>query len=82
MHINPLVKTLTLLSMGILLSGCSILGGSDRKEKLAYVERPAEQIYTEGYERMERNDWNRAKLFFQKSSGSILSRNGPAGPCS
>lgn len=47
------------------LSACSIFGGN-RKEKLAYVERPAETIYNEGFDRMERQDWDRAKLFFEE----------------
>jgi len=49
------------------LSACSTLGiGGDKKEKLAYVERPAESIYNQGFNRMERQDWDRAKLFFQE----------------
>ncbi len=47
------------------VTGCSTLTG-DRKEKLAYVERPAEVIYNEGMDRMERRDWDKAKLYFQE----------------
>ncbi len=65
MAINP-IKSLTLgvLSLAI-LGGCSILGGN-QKEKLAYVERPAEIIYNEGLDRMDRADWDRAILFFEE----------------
>ncbi|MBC6402531.1 MAG: outer membrane protein assembly factor BamD [Hyphomonadaceae bacterium] len=47
------------------LSACSILGGN-RKEELAYVERPAEVIYNQGVDRMNRKDWERAILYFQE----------------
>lgn len=30
------------------------------------MERPAENIYSEGVDRMDRKDWERAKLFFQE----------------
>lgn len=49
----------------VVLSACSSLGGN-KKEKLAYIERPAETIYNQGFERMELRDWDRAKLFFQE----------------
>jgi len=47
------------------MSACSVFGGN-KKETLAYVERPAELIYNEGFEEMEQRDWDRAKLFFQE----------------
>ena len=40
--------------------------GGDKKEKLAYIERPAELIYNEGFNQMEKRDFDRAKLFFQE----------------
>lgn len=52
--------------IGVTLSACSILGGNDQKEKLAYVERPAELIYNQALDRIERNDWQRANLLFQE----------------
>jgi len=33
---------------------------------LAYVERPAELIYNEGFDEVEEGDWARAKLFFEE----------------
>ena len=49
------------------MSACSSLGlGGNKKAKLAYIERPAEQIYNQGFKRIEKNDWDRAKLFFQE----------------
>jgi len=71
MAVKSVFKTNTIsilaLSLSIGLSACSTLGiGGDKKEKLAYVERPAELIYNQGFERMERQDWDRAKLFFQE----------------
>jgi outer membrane protein assembly factor BamD len=39
---------------------------SNKKEKLAYVERPAELIYNQALDKMEKNNWADAKLFFQE----------------
>lgn len=44
------------------LSACS----SNKKEKLAYVERPAELIYNQAVTEMDRGDWADAKLLFQE----------------
>jgi len=56
-----------IITISLTLSACSSFGlGGNKKEKLAYIERPAEQIYNQGFERIERNDWDRAKLFFQE----------------
>lgn len=49
----------------VVVSGCGSLGGK-KKEKLAYVERPAELIYTQALDQMNRNDWGDAKLLFQE----------------
>ena len=46
----------------LMLSACS----SNRKEKLAYVERPAELIYNQAVGQMDINDWGDAKLLFQE----------------
>ena len=62
-------RTLTALTLGLaaFLSGCSTLGiGGDVKETLAYVERPAETIYTEAINTLDRRDWERAKLLFEE----------------
>jgi outer membrane protein assembly factor BamD len=53
-------------AVGFTLSACSVLGGNDAKERLAYVERPAELIYNQALDRVERNDWERANLLFQE----------------
>ena len=58
-------QTALLVSLAITMSACSTFGGG-KKEKLAYVERPAEQIYRQGHEEMEQGDWDRAKLFFNE----------------
>jgi len=47
------------------ITACGSLGGS-KKEKLAYVERPAELIYNQALDQMDRNDWGDAKLLFQE----------------
>ena len=67
MPVKSLFKTTALATLAISLTACSTLGiGDDKNEKLAYVERPAETIYNQGFDRMERQDWDRAKLFFQE----------------
>ena len=53
-------------TLALIVSACSLLGGNDAKEKLAYIERPAELIYNQAFERIERNDWTRANLLFQE----------------
>jgi len=40
-------KSAFLVSLAVTMSACSTLG-ANKKEKLAYVERPAEQIYRQG----------------------------------
>lgn len=62
---NSLLRTATALTLLIGLSACSTLS-SKQKQKLAYVERPAEVIYLEGVDRMDIRDWDRAKLYFQE----------------
>lgn len=58
-------KAALLVTLALTMSACSTFG-SNKKEKLAYVERPAEQIYRQGYDQMEEGDWDRAKLFFNE----------------
>jgi len=53
------------VAASLFLTACSTFGG-DRKERLAYVERPAELIYNEGFDEVEEGDWARAKLFFEE----------------
>lgn len=53
-------------AMVLVISGCSVLGGTEKKERLAYIERPAELIYNQALDRIEKNDWDRAKLLFQE----------------
>lgn len=61
------VMRVTLIgAFALTLSACAGLGGKDAKEKLAYVERPAELIYNQAFDRIEKGDWKRANLFFQE----------------
>ncbi|MGB0906317.1 MAG: outer membrane protein assembly factor BamD [Maricaulaceae bacterium] len=62
---NISTKLTLMTGMAILLTGCASFGGGS-KEKLAYVERPAEQIYNGGFDSMEKRDWEKAKLYFQE----------------
>jgi len=40
--------------------------GTSKKERLAYVERPAELIYNQAVDEMDKRDWADAKLLFQE----------------
>ena len=48
------------------LTACSTFGGKDKKEALAYIERPAETIYNEGFEKLEERQWADAVLLFDE----------------
>ena len=63
MHV---VKSFSVLALSVLMAGCSILGGGSKKEKLAYVERPAELIYNQAFEQLENRDWDEAKALFEE----------------
>ena len=56
------ILSVLLLASLALTAGC----GSKGKKKLAYVERPAEKIYLQGYDRLQRKDWARAVLLFDE----------------
>ena len=61
-----LTTSLTVVA-ALSLSACSLLGGgNDRRERLAYVERPAEQLYNQAADRMEARDFDQAKLLFEE----------------
>jgi len=51
--------------IGLVLSGCSTFGRK-QKAKLAYVERPAETLYTNALERLDAKRWDEAILFFDE----------------
>ena len=67
MRHTALLKSLSFAALALSLSACSTLGiGGDKREKLAYVERPAELIYNQAFDRIEREDWDRSKLLFEE----------------
>lgn len=45
--------------------GCALFGG-DKKERLAYVERPAETLYNNAMDQVDTRRWDRAILFFDE----------------
>ena len=56
-----------LVGLAAVLSACSTLGiGGDQREELAYIERPAELIYNQAFEELDRERWDRAKLLFEE----------------
>lgn len=65
MTFSQITRLTALAAITLTLSACSMFGGK-QKERLAYIERPAEVIYNQGVDRMDRADWDRAKLYFQE----------------
>lgn len=58
-------SALRLMTFGatvLVLSAC----GTNKKERLAYVERPAELIYNQALREMDQSDWDNARLLFQE----------------
>jgi outer membrane protein assembly factor BamD len=55
-------QVLSLSAAVLVLSAC----GTNRKESLAYVERPAELIYNQALDQMDRGDWDDARLLFEE----------------
>ena len=67
MRHTALLKSLSFAALALSLSACSSLGiGGDKREKLAYVERPAELIYNQAFDRIQREDWERSKALFEE----------------
>ena len=58
-------NTSLLVSMtaALILAGCS---SSNRKQDLAYIEKPVEQLYNEAAKSLDRKQWARAALEFQE----------------
>ena len=64
--VSRLPSVLRLAILGATMFAVTGCGSVGKKEKLAYVERPAELIYNLALEEMGRNDWADAKLLFQE----------------
>ena len=62
LKISSAIRLMTFGAAVIVLSAC----GSSNKERLAYVERPAELIYNQALKELDRGDWADAKLLFQE----------------
>ena len=64
---SPFRPAVALLLIGacLILTACSSLGSNNR-EQLAYIERPAELIYNEAFTALERNRFDDAKLLFDE----------------
>jgi hypothetical protein len=64
-HGMPKLKPLPLviLASALLVTACA---SSRRNPELAYVERPVEQLYNQATDRLDRRDYERAKLFFEE----------------
>jgi len=56
------IRLMTVGAAILVLSAC----GTNKKERLAYVERPAELIYNQALSQMEQGDWADARLLFQE----------------
>ena len=62
LKISSAIRLMTFGAAVIVLSAC----GSSNKERLAYVERPAELICNQALKELDRGDWADAKLLFQE----------------
>jgi len=60
------LKVASLCVAAVAMTACSSIGLGKKAEELAYIERPAELIYNQAFNRVERGDWPRAKLLFQE----------------
>lgn len=54
---------LAILALAVAATACA---SNRRNPELAYVERPVEQLYNQGTNRLDRRDYARAKLFFEE----------------
>ncbi len=53
------------LAAAVALAGCQT-GNRDRENRLAYVERPVEQLYNEARDQLERRNWEPAVQLFEE----------------
>ncbi len=63
---NKIFKFIIAGLTALTLVACSSFGLGKKKEELAYIERPAELIYNQAFVRVDRRDWETAKLLFQE----------------
>ena len=59
-------KSALLLSVGVSLIALSACQGSARRENLAYVDKPVEQLYNEAARSLDRRLWDQAALQFNE----------------
>lgn len=57
------LPVITLASSMLVLAACQ---SGDRRESLAYVERPVEQLYNQGASELDQRDYEQAVLYFQE----------------
>ena len=63
---SRLLRNIAMLGMlSLLIAGCSTFGGKN-KAKLAYEERPAENLYNAAVEKMDAQRWEESILFFDE----------------
>ena len=60
------VATMARACAGLVLAAMTAACAGNRDEELAYIERPAEQIYTQGMDQFERDRYEVAALFFDE----------------
>ena len=65
MSVSTRLSRLALIAAAVAVTGCASFGGN-AKEELAYIERPAENIYNEAFESLEDGDFGDAKLLFEE----------------
>jgi outer membrane protein assembly factor BamD len=63
-HASGGLKLLAMLGLVMVLSACA--ANNNRREELAYVERPVERLYTDALVSIDRRQWARAALQFDE----------------
>lgn len=57
---------LTVLGCTVMLSGCALLHRHKHTEDTTYAERPVEQLYAAGAERLDRHQWSDGITYFKE----------------
>ena len=57
---------IAVLSAAVMLSGCAILRHKKQQPDAAYEERPVDQLYSAGADRLDHHQWSEAVTFFKE----------------
>jgi outer membrane protein assembly factor BamD len=57
---------IAVLSAAVVLSGCALLRHKKKADNTAYEERPVDQLYSAGADRLDHHQWSEAVTFFKE----------------